>query len=204
MHMLTAVLAREAIGSKSNPPRTVHSLPVRMESKNVEERLKVLEERTDEWHATLRVRIVGATALSERGVELASGTREYWKLKVETAELLLIDLDPLMPVLFPETSQRNSIRQEFKECLAHPDFVYGVFPIAGKWGSEKSLDLRMRAGLYGLRFHALIKTVLGPKLKQLGGQFQMWVPLSQTEMGKRDRKRKEREEGDRPAKRHGR
>ena len=43
-------------------------------------------------------------------------------------------------------------------------------------------------------FHALIKTVLGPKLKQLGGQFQMWVPLSQTEMGKRDRKRKETEE----------
>ena len=32
----------------------------------------------------------------------------------------------------------------------------------------------------------------------------MWVPLSQTEMGKRDRKRKEREERDRPAKRHGR
>ena len=77
MNMLTAALAREAIGSKSNPPRTVHRLSVRMESKNVEERLKVLEERTDEWHATLRVRIVGATALSERGVELASGTREY-------------------------------------------------------------------------------------------------------------------------------
>ena len=130
--------------------KTVHSLSVRMDSKNVEERLKVLEERTDEWHATLRVRIVGATALPELGVELASGTREYWKLKVETAELLLIDIEPLMPMLFPEVSQCNSIHQEFKECLAHPDFVYGVFPISGKWGSEKSLDLRMRAGLYGL------------------------------------------------------
>ena len=190
--------ACEATGSQpaQRVPRLV-SQPVRMDLKSVEDRLKVLEERTDEWHATLRVRIVGATALSERCEELAKGTHECWKLKVETAELLLIDLEPLMPVLFPDVQQRN-------ECLAHQEYVYGVFPIAGKWGSEKSLDLRMKAGLYGLRLHALVKTVLGPKLKQQGGQFQMWIPLSQTEMGKRDRKRKEREDREGPAIRRGR
>eukprot|EP00435_Cladocopium_sp_Y103_P050363 s395_g15.t1 len=149
-----------------------------METKSVEDRLTALEERTDEWNSTLRVRIVGATALAKRGSELADGTREFWKLKTETVELLLID----MPNLFPDPTQRNTIRLELKESLSHLEFVFGVFPIAGRWGSEKSIDLKMRAGLPAMRSHALVKTILGTKLKQFGGQFQLWIPFSQTDM----------------------
>ena len=113
--------ACEATGSQpaQRVPRLV-SQPVRMDLKSVEDRLKVLEERTDEWHATLRVRIVGATALSERGEELAKGTHEFWKLKVETAELLLIDLEPLMPVcslMFSNVTSAWLTRNMYMVCF---------------------------------------------------------------------------------------
>eukprot|EP00435_Cladocopium_sp_Y103_P011782 s395_g3.t1 len=178
-----------------------------MYSKTVEERLSVLEERTDEWQSTLRVKLVGAAALAEGGLELANGTREFWKLKQEACELILIDLDPIMPALFPDPTQRNSIRQELKEGLSHPEFVFfvfGIVPIAGRWGQEKSFDLKMRAGLPSMRLHARVKTVLTPKLKQMGGPFQLWVPLSQSDMKRKDKKRKDREDRESQPKRRGR
>ena len=67
------------------------------DSKSMEDRIAVLEERTDEWQSTLRVRIQGADKLSARGLELAKGSKEFWKLKSETVDLLLEALDPLLP-----------------------------------------------------------------------------------------------------------
>ena len=121
------------------------------DSKSMEDRIAALEERTDEWQSALRVRIQGADKLSARGLELAQGSKEFWKLKSEVVDLLLDTLDPLLPTLLPDSAKRLSVRNELREVLSLPEYIYGVFPIGGKWGSEKSLDVRMKAGLAALR-----------------------------------------------------
>ena len=52
----------------------------------------------------------------------------------------------------------------------------------------------MRAGLHTLRLHSVVKSVLSPRIRDTKSPLQMWVPLSQTEMKRKDKKRKERDE----------
>ena len=56
---------------------------------------------------------------------------------------------------------------------------------------NEPLTLRMRYGCVSCRFDHLVRTVLSPALKAAPGpvRFQMWVPLTQHEMKKRQERR---------------
>ena len=167
-------------------------------AKSVEERLTALEIFKEEVSKTTKVRFVGADKLSKRGLELHTSSREFWRLKLEVCDLLLESLDPLLLTLFPEESKRTAVRNEFKECLclSHVEYINGIFPAGGEWGKERAIDLRMRYGCVSCRFDHLVRTVLSPALKAAPGpvRFQMWVPLTQHEMKKRQERREKTRE----------
>ena len=89
-------------------PRNASPCQVRMNARQpvesrqtMDNRVARLEERTRAWDSTLKVRLSGFTALSKCCHELAAGTRQFWKLKQEIADLMLIDLGPHLKELFP-------------------------------------------------------------------------------------------------------
>ena len=116
-------------------------------AKSVEERLIALEIFKEEVSKTTKVRFVGADKLSKRGLELHTSSREFWRLKIEVCDLLLESLDPLLPSLFPEESKRTAVRNEFKECLSHVEYINGISPAGGDWGKERAIDLLLGAAM---------------------------------------------------------
>eukprot|EP00435_Cladocopium_sp_Y103_P069361 s129_g33.t1 len=99
--------------------------------------------------------------------------------------------DPLLPTLFSDESKRIAVRNEFKECLSHPEYIQGVFPAGGEWGKERAIDLRLKHGCVALRLDHLVRTILTPALKATAGpvKLQMWVPLTPGEMKKKQERR---------------
>ena len=59
-----------------------------MDVKNVEGLPNVLDNNTDEWHATLKVGIVGATALSERGEKLVWAKGQTGRCVLEACKVI--------------------------------------------------------------------------------------------------------------------
>ena len=82
----------------------------------------------------------------------------------------------------------NRIEAELKECLGATEELQGVFATGGKLGEHTSLDIRFRPGLHALKFSSLIRTRLGPLLKESRSDIEAWVPLGAGEM-RRKRKR---------------
>ena len=121
---------------------------------SMDNRVARLEERTRAWDSTLKVRLSGFTAVSKRCHELAAGTRQFWKLKQEIADLMLIDLGPHLKELFPVTA--NNIQNELVESLKE-EFLVGMFPTGAKWPNEKSIDIVMKPGLPSLRMNLLVR-----------------------------------------------
>ena len=92
--------------------------------------------RTYAVHGTphSKFELSGFTAVSKRCHELAAGTRQFWKLKQEIADLMLIDLGPHLKELFPVTA--NNIQNELVESLKE-EFLVGIFPTGAKWAEWK-------------------------------------------------------------------
>lgn len=166
-----------------------------MANRTVEERLTELEADRGEWRAALRVRVKGFSKLEDRAVELSKSTREYWRLKAELLDLLLFSLQPLLGLMFADGSMQK-IRKELSECFGQADALLGVFPVGGKFGEHKALDIRFKPGLTGWRTNSLVKYVLTPELKKRdAGGVEMWVLLSQPEMARRYKRRAESQRG---------
>ena len=162
-------------------------------SKTVEERLKKVEDGLAEWNAVLRVRVSGCPKLTERCREVAKGHRQFWQLKPEVIDLLLTSLGPLLPLMFSDGLE-TSVLKELKETMGQVAPMVGVFNIGGEWGSEKHIDVVFRASLAPLRLHHLVTNVLNPGLRKLTptqnpDNFQLWIPLSQPEMERKQKRR---------------
>lgn len=159
-----------------------------MAERTLEERVTTLEENKDEWNATLRVRVKGFSKLEERCVDLSRTSKEYWRLKSELLELLLFTLQPMLAGMFKDGGDVK-VHREFSECFGQADFFLGIFPVGGRFGERKALDIRFRPGLNAWRTNALVKFVLSPALKKSEGGVEMWVPLSAPEQARRQKRR---------------
>ena len=136
-------------------------------------------------------RVKNCRALSARGVALDTGSREFWRLKHEVLDLLLTDLGPLLPKHFRPDLEKQ-ILCELKETVGKPDLLLGIFPVGSKWGQEKSVDIRFKPSLAALRVHNLLKTTVLPALKSMTSDdnaFGLWVPLSQPEMTRKQKRK---------------
>ena len=152
----------------------------------MDNRVARLEERTRAWDSTLKVRLSGFTALSKRCHDLAAGTRQFWKLKQEIADLILIDLGPHLKELFPVTA--NNIQNELVESLKE-EFLVAIFPTGAKWPNEKSIDIVMKPGLPSMRMNLLVRCHIQPKLRSREDlNLDLWVPMTQDEMERRSRR----------------
>lgn len=158
-----------------------------MADKTIEDRVSALEANKDDWGTPLKLRFSGCEKLEARGKELAQGSKEFWKLKSELFELLWPDLEPHILKAFGNESEK--IRAELYEVLSYPSFFVGVFPTGGPWGSCKSVDVKFRPCLLGLRAHDMIARLVSPKLKEINAGVSVWVPMSPTDMKKREARR---------------
>jgi hypothetical protein len=174
-------------------PRNASPCQVRMNARQpvesrqtMDNRVARLEERTRAWDSTLKVRLSGFTALSKRCHDLAAGTRQFWKLKQEIADLILIDLGPHLKELFPVTA--NNIQNELVESLKE-EFLVAIFPTGAKWPNEKSIDIVMKPGLPSMRMNLLVRCHIQPKLRSREDlNLDLWVPMTQDEMERRSRR----------------
>lgn len=88
------------------------------------------------WEATLRFRASGFKKLSMRCHEINDDKRGFWRLKAELPDLLLEDLGPVLPQLFPD--ERQKVRQELVEVLKE-EFALRVFLWDLNWPMRRAL-----------------------------------------------------------------
>ena len=174
-------------------PRSV--LPLAMPAPppmSMEERVSKLEEKVSDLESTSRIRGTGLVALAAAAEDIAkSEAKEFWKLKSALPDLLWRDLEEPLRRGISDSSKVTAIFAELVQCLRAHDALVGGFPAGGAWGRERSIDIRFRPGMPGLRIHHLIKSEIAPVLKALDppAAVAIWVPLSGGEMKRRERKR---------------
>ncbi|CAJ1396225.1 unnamed protein product [Effrenium voratum] len=157
-----------------------------------QERVSKLEEKVSDLESTSRIRGTGLVALAAAAEDIAkSEAKEFWKLKSALPDLLWRDLEEPLRRGISDSSKVTAIFAELVQCLRAHDALVGVFPAGGAWGRERSIDIRFRPGMPGLRIHHLIKSEIAPVLKALDppAAVAIWVPLSGGEMKRRERKR---------------
>lgn len=156
------------------------------EAKSMEARVSSLEESRDEWNSSLRVRCKGFTHLAARCKELQGTTREFWRVKCELFELFTHTFAPILVSLFPNGADAK-VKGELNEVFGQSEAFLGIFPVGGRWGEEKAIDIRFKPGLIALRANTLVKNFLTPEMKKAGaGEVELWVPLSAPEIGAKD------------------
>ena len=189
--MLLASLTLKCPQRSSIPNCTRSTRTMAPKVMTVEQRLTQLEEFKNDVNTVTRVRLENTPKVLELCVE-ASESRDFWQLKQKLAEALLLDLDPLLPTLFQEP-RLTQIHGELVETLK-PEWIVGVFAVATReFKDAKVLDVRLRFGLRAIRLHDLVKTELGPKLKNAPGPCPLlWIPMTPKEMERQRAKRRGR------------
>lgn len=103
---------------------------------SVESRLSSLENSRDEWNPTPRVRCKGFTRLTDRCRELRSAPREFWKIKRELLELVMISLGPVLSFVFPGGADVK-VKGELTKVLGQAVALLGVFPVEEAHGAKR-------------------------------------------------------------------